>query len=204
MKRIQIRQNVHGRNLSKSRIIVSEALVSQGKDGATKEDLLILVGDEIGGSRPQGAIGLALSSMAYDGEVVEHRGRWYLKECAPDALISHVNGSNSSAAPAPAMNGHKAQVAPFIGKRTGKTVSLYTGHRVFDDVVAIMLLVGGRWWPVMLGDKMRIMVAFEAPQWSPDQVIYSDVEVIKFTHKDGGVYEERPAPKDLVTIAPGE
>lgn len=187
--------------VSRVRTLVIEALEAQGKEGATVDDICSLIGDDLDGKRPKGSIGQALTYMKTDGFVIDQGERWYLPENAPK---THLNGSNSSAAPAPATNGHKAQIAPFVGKRTGKTISLYTGHRTFSEVLSVHLLIGGRWFPVMLGDRMRIMVDFERPEWSPDQVTYSDVEVIKFTHKDGGVYEERPAPKDLVTIAPGE
>lgn len=189
---------------SQPRMIVLEGLEAQGMEGATRDELVQLIGGDMNGDSPAMSIGRILHALLNEEHVVLQFGRWYLKECAPDALESRAKGSNSSAVSNGATNGHKVQIAPFFGKRTGKRVSLYTGHRVFDDVVAINLLIAGRWWPVMLADTMRIMVAFDRPDWSPDQVTYSDVEMIRFTYKAGTTYEERPAPKDLVTIAPGE
>lgn len=191
---------VDGRLVTTSRIVVLEALQAQGKDGATKEELLMLVGEEIGGARPQGAIGQVLSVLVAEDEAMEVRGRWYMKDCAPDAPETHLNGSNSSAAPAPAMNGRKVQIAPFMGKRKGKTISVYTSPRVFEDAIALSLFVGGRWFKIPLSGSARVCYGQEAPDWSPDQEMYSDVEVLKIQLRNGQFHEERPAPKDIVTI----
>lgn len=186
--------------VSKSRVIVLEALEAQGKEGATIDELAQLIGQDMPGENPKLAIGSVLSRMEADDYLCNIRGRWYLNECAPDTPQPRQNGSNSNGAAQPAMNGHKSGVAPFMGKRKGKTISVYTSPRVFEDAIALSLFVGERWFKIPLSGSARVCYGQEAPDWSPDQEMYSDVEVLKIQLRNGQFHEERPAPKDIVTI----
>lgn len=187
------RVTVFNGRVSRPRQIVVEALEAQAAEGATVEELCTLIGAEIGGVRPQGSIGQVLSYMATDDIVIEIRGRWYLKEHAPIA----VDPAPSDKKPA---NGFFAKIAGVMQKRSEKTVSLYRMPTVYDDAIGVTLLINQRWTPVPLFGNLRICIDKEIPNWSPERIWYSDVEVVRITRRNGIVSEERPAPKDYVTI----
>lgn len=188
---------VEGRQVSVSRVYITEALQAQGREGATKADLLTLVGEEIGGTRPQVAIGQTVSAMLADGDIVQQDGRYWLKEHFPQP---HANGNGS--APPVSPNGGNGKVAPFMGKRTGKTVSVYVSPRVFEDAIALSLKIDGEWFKLPLWGSARVCYGQEAPMWSPDQEMYTGVEEIKITLRNGQYVTEHPARTDIVTIAP--
>lgn len=183
--------------ISQPRVIVIEGLEAAGKDGATIDDLAALIGQDMRGSSPKSSIGRTLHGMLADGYVVCINDRWYLKE-----TISYSNGSAPPAAPRPASK--PAPVSVFSQKRSGKTVSIYTAPHILADVIGLAMLIGEQWYKIPLFGSVRICIGSEAPQWSPEQEMYSNVSVIKFTLKGGAVEEEHPAPKDIITIAPEE
>jgi len=186
--------------VSQPRVRVLEALEAQGKEGATIEEMVLLVGSEFPGNRPQGSIGQVLGYMKTDEIVVFERGRWFLTEYAPSAPQPdlHINGLNTYA---PVDNG---KVAPITQKRKGIVISVYTSPRVYEQAIDIALLIGGRWWPVPLFGNARICIGQSRPEWSPNERYYTDVEVVKITQQGGKISEERPAPKDIVTIDQAE
>lgn len=191
-------QMVNGQ-VSPTRVIVVEGLEAQGKEGATLDELTQLIGQDIGGERPKQGISKALNMMADNDHVQFVRGRWYLTEHAPKPA---TNGHAPDASPVYSQINESPRPVTFNGKRSEKQVSLYTSPRVFSDVISISLLIAQRWYRLPLFGSVRICIGFEAPNWSPDQEMFTDVEVIKIVHTGGKVTEERPAPKDLVTVAP--
>lgn len=183
--------NTNG-TLSKPRMLVVEALEAQGKEGATIDELVELLTQDLNVDNPKMSIGQSLSKMENDQYIIRSRNRWYLKEHAPSA---------QPALP-PQANGRVQPIAPIAQKRSGKTVELYTSPRVFSDVIGLSLLIKEQWFKLPLFGGVRICMGHESPIWSPEQETFSDVSVIKILLKDGRVVEERPALKDLVTIAP--
>ena len=178
--------------LSKSRMLVIEALEAQAQEGATIDELVNLIGMDLEMEHPKMSIGQSLSKMEADEYVVCYRNRWYLKEHFFKPEPQQQNGSNGRVQP----------IAPIAQKRSGKTVELYTSPRVFSDVIGLSLLIKEQWFKLPLFGGVRICMGHESPIWSPEQETFSDVSVIKILLKDGRVVEERPALKDLVTIAP--
>ena len=183
---------VDGKQVSTSRVYIAEALQAQREEGATKQELLTLIGEEIGGLSPMRAIGLTVGAMLTEEEIVHKDGRYWLKEYAP----SRANGRTAHVSP----NGGNGKVAAYTGKRTGKTISVYTSPRVFEDAIALSLFIGGRWFKIPLAGSARVCYGQEAPVWSPDQEMYGDVEVLKIQLRNGQYHEERPARSDIVTI----
>lgn len=191
------RVRVDGKQISVTRVYIGEALQAQGKDGATKDELLTLIGDEVGGRRPQGAIGQCLSTMLDDDEIVEYRGRYYLKDDAPA-----VQANGAHPAPLPT-NGQRVQVAAQVQKRPGQTVSVFTSPQEWADVVRVTLVIKGVTVPIPLWGAMWICYGQQTPDWDVEKEQYYNVETIRLLFKNGTQQEIRPAPTDTVTIAQG-
>jgi hypothetical protein len=188
--------------VSEVRVLIIEALEALAGDGATAEDLFQLIGQSIDSDNPKMSIGKTLSNMDADGYVIYHRGRWYMKEHAPNAQPPvndlHVNGLNTYSS----FNGSK--IAPMVQKRIAKTISLHTKPRTYTDAVAVDLLIKERWTPVPFMVNMRVMIDPEVADWPCEKWFWTDVEIVRITHKDGRKTEERPAPREIVTIAAEE
>jgi hypothetical protein len=184
--------------VSRPRVVVLEALEAQAGEGATVEEILTLVGSEFPGNRPQGSIGQVLSYMQTDDLVTFVKNRWYLKEHAPIIQAKndlHINGLNTYS------NTNGSKIAPMVQKRIPKTISLHTKPRTYTDAVAVDLLIKERWTPVPFMVNMRVMIDPDVADWPCEKWFWTDVEIVRITHKDGRKTEERPAPKDVVTIA---
>lgn len=186
--------------VSKSRVVVLEALEAQGAEGATIDELAQLVGQDMPGENPKLSIGSVLSRMQTEEHLVCLRNRWYLAEHAPQ---SQVNGNGTGLPLVYSSNGQHS-IAPMVQKRSGKTVSLYTTPEVYSDAIAIAMLSDQKWYKIPFFLSMRICIGHEAPNWSPEQEIYSNVEILRITHKNGKITEKRPAPTDLITVAAEE
>lgn len=186
--------------VSPSRQYVIEALEAMGKGGATTDELVTLIGENMPGGNPKQSIGKTLGGLERDQYVVRYRGRWYETECAP---TEPTNNNGSHSAP-PKTEYPKVQIAQYAGKRSGKTVSVYTSPKVLDDAIGLALLIKNEWYKIPLFASLRLCMGTEAPMWSPEQEMYRNVTVIRITHKGGKVTEERPSPADVITIAPEE
>lgn len=183
--------------MSKPRQMVLEALEAMGSEGGTTDELTILIGANFDSNNPKMSIGKTLSGLLADEYVVMQRGRWYEKNCAPAAPALDRIASVKVDQP-------RIQVATYVGKRSEKTVSIYTTPNVLTDVIGLALLIANHWYKIPLFASIRICIGQEAPHWSPEQEVYSDVTTIRITHKGGKVTEEHPARTDLITIAPEE
>lgn len=186
--------------VSSSRQYIIEALEAMGKAGSTTDELVTLIGDNMPGSNPKHSIGRTLGGMEKDGYVVMYRGRWFEKENAPTEPANN-NGSHITARKP---DQPKVQIAQYAGKRSGKTVSVYTSPKVLDDAIGLALLIKNEWYKIPLFASLRLCIGAEAPMWSPEQEMYQNVTVIRITHKGGTVTEERPNSTDIITIAPEE
>ena len=178
---------------SKTRELIMVALQSYGKQGATRDEIVELVRDELdeGIGMPNKAVGISLGLMQQDNEVREHRGRWYLAEDMPQPQNAP-----------PRTNGAKVQVATFATKRSNKQVTIYNTPEVFDDIIGIQVFMKKEWWRLPVFGSMRICIGKDAPMWSPEQEMYYEVEVLRLVHRGGGTTERRPNPKDILVIAP--
>jgi hypothetical protein len=186
--------------VSKSRVVVLEALEAQGAEGATIDELAQLIGQDMPGENPKMSIGSVLSRMQTEEHLVCLRNRWYLKEFEPQpkfepAQTNHIVSFT---------NGSFQKIASVTQKRKGINISVYTSPRVYEGAVDISLLIGGRWWPVPLFGNARICIGQSRPEWSPNERYYTDVEIVKIVQAGGKVSEEKPAPRDIVTIDQAE
>lgn len=186
---------VHNGSLSLSRQVVVEALETFGSQGATRDEIVDLIGRDLPGDNPNMSAGRTLGQLREDGHVIEMRGRWYLTEHAPQP---------KNAPPMPPPNGRVQPVAPFVGKRTGKTVALYTTPEVLQNVIGLTLTIDNVAYKMPLFGNIRICIGKEAPQWTPEQEMYTHCTKIRVLLQGGQTQEFQPAYNDIVTIAPEE
>lgn len=185
---------------SKVRQIIVEALSVYGAKGAVKDEIYNLIcedlyGDNLTSKRKSLSNGLFRTAEA--DLIVKFGDRYYLKEYDPvphENRQPHVNG-----------NGSTAKIAPYAGKRTGKTVSIYKSPMIMNDVIALAFLMNEQWYKMPLFGSVRICVGQgDPPLWSADQEMYRGVVQIRITHKGGMVTDEHTSPSDIITIAPEE
>jgi hypothetical protein len=175
---------------TRRRALVIEALDAVRDQGGTIEDIVDLIGGDLNVDNPKMSVGGILSRMEADNLALFKNGRWYSAQWFTSPVSP--NGGN------------RAQVAPLTQKRSGRTVAVYSTPRVRTDVIAVALLINERWYKIPLLVDLRVCIGYEAPIWSPEQEVYSDVAKVRITLKNGTVEEETPARTDLVTIAAAE
>lgn len=185
--------------VSQSRQVLLEALEAMGAEGGTLDELVALIGEEMPGENPKISIGRTIRNMESDGHVMEWRGRWYEKGCAP--IKSEVRPlPDVKTADQP-----KVPVAVYANKRDGKIVSIYRTPFVVTDAIALAFLINEQWYKMPLFGSVRICIGpGDPPLWSADQEMYRNVVKIRITHKGGTVTEEPTSPSDIITIAPEE
>lgn len=179
---------------SLSRELIVEALETVTSEGATVDEIVDLIGKDLPSENKKMSVGGTLSRMETDNYVVNYRGKWYLKE----HLVKNI--PEQQQVNPPATNGFFAKIAAVVQKRSAKSVSLYRMPTIYTDAIGVSLLINQHWTPVPLFGNLRICIDKEIPNWSPDRIWYSDVEIVRITRQNGQVSEERPAPKDYVTI----
>lgn len=180
---------------SRQREVIITALEAYGKQGATLDEVVELVGKDLPGYNPNMSAGKTLHSMLDAGYVMMVNGKWYMKESAPTR--------RPDSAPA-AQNGHIQPIAPFAQKRSGKTITLYTTPETLENVIGLSLLHKEQWYKMPLFDNVRLCIGMEAPQWSPEQEMYSDITEMKVLFKNGQTVNRAVNPREIVTIAPEE
>lgn len=180
---------------SKSRSLVLEALATF-PNGCSRDEIVDLIGRDIDQSaNPNSVVGATLVRLEIDNLVEKRQGKFYLT-----GSNGHVASNGTKVHEA----GPREQVAPFMGKRKGKTVTFYTSSE-YNNVISIALLINQKWIRVpMWADAFRVHIGNSQPKWTPEQETYSDVELVKMKHQDGQTTEKRPEHNDLVTIAPDD
>lgn len=181
---------------SLSRELIVEALETVASEGATIDEIVELIGKDLSSENKKMSVGGTLSRMETDNYVICYRGKWYLKE----HLIKNAPEQQNADMPTHNANGFFAKIASVVQKRSAKTISLYRMPTIYTDAIGVSLLINQHWTPVPLFGNLRICIDKEIPNWSPERIWYSDVEVVRITRQNGIVSEERPAPKDYVTI----
>lgn len=188
---------------SRIREVLTVALGAFGAKGAVREEIYSLICEDLYGDTLQQkrqSLSNGLFRAVEADALVKFGDRYFLKEYDPVPKqnrllnISEHHGNGSVAKPA---------VALYAGKRTGKTVSIYTTPKVMDDVIALSLLMNEQWFKMPLFSSVRICIGTgDPPMWSSDQEMYRGVVQIRITHKSGMVTDEHTSPSDIITVAP--
>ena len=195
--------------ISRVREIVYDALVRMGKEGATIDELVTLVGDDIGGITPKMGIGKVIRVLQDFDVVVEYRGRWYTKENAPEKAQTHPRLNGNTSAPVPAK---RVEVAAYMGKRPEKTVSVYTAPETHTNVIGITFTFRddqnrvAQWkLPLFVNTRICIVgVGQDTPILSPQQEMYYRIENVRLLLKGGTYVDKATNLNDVIVIAPDE
>jgi hypothetical protein len=199
----QFRYLRKGRRIMSIRQMVFDAL--QLQNGLSSRDIIDYI-HEIDSTILDQNVYTTLHDAKKRG-ALQHEGRKYYLPTTETMQNVKLNGVKSirpvPAAPSPSANGNGlTTIAPFKQKRPGIRLGIYSSPRYFEEVVALSILIGEQWFPVPMFDNMRMCIGYEIPEWSPYQLEYRNVVNMRITFKNGQVQDERPALKDVITIAP--
>jgi hypothetical protein len=187
-----------------SRAPIVEALEAQGREGLAYDELFTLIGGEMNGETDQNrkqSLSRLLTGLYEEGHVAEYRGRLYLTPNLPqNGAKAALNGVLSNAGTEPQVNGHNNGVRTFQSNQEFFDVEVFTSPHLYQDCGSVKLLIGGQWFPVMLGGRMRVCYGQGIPEWA-NKATYTNVETIKLVLKGGKAEELHPAPRDMVTVA---
>lgn len=192
--------------MSKIRDQVLEALEVQAGQGATRDEILTLLGIEID-TNTRRSVGRVLSFQMQEGNVVERHGKFYLKEFVSRAAVQPMpdlptNGRNPLGALARAIG--KVNLAPFQKTREPRRLALYQAPMEYEAVMAIELVQeNGACFRLPLANY-RIAINGDSPRWSPAQESYSNIINLRIYLSDGQALEVPTNPRCPVTVAPLE